>query len=226
MSALIHRSCIAINVIAGAPACANCPTSVRRSVTRPPAAATTLVRARSSSAFSIADRALTSCALLSPASPAVSTARRRSAAAASSWLRALIRSARAISTRRTEMAPGSSVKICSIRFAFCSVLMRLAWAACSEAVAAATAAFEPLTDETHRLVVGPAALERDPVGNRIDIEQCLSGPHFVIVLHVDLHDLARYLGCHRHHEGLDPGLGGVRRQPVRDEIPGEARDDQ
>ena len=53
-SALIHRSCIAISVITGAPGCAKWPTSVRRSVTTPRAGATTCVRARSSSAFSTA----------------------------------------------------------------------------------------------------------------------------------------------------------------------------
>ena len=53
-SALIHRSCMAISVITGAPGCAKWPTSVRRSVTMPRAGASTRVRARSSSAFSTA----------------------------------------------------------------------------------------------------------------------------------------------------------------------------
>ena len=54
----------------GAPGWAKWPTSMRRSVTVPPAGAITVVRARSSSAFSTAARALRNCALSSPLSPA------------------------------------------------------------------------------------------------------------------------------------------------------------
>ena len=84
------------------------------------AGATTWVRCRSSSAFSTAERALISCAFLSPLSPAASWARRRSASAACSWLTRLDPAGlRDLWTRRTEIAPGSSAKICSRRVASC-----------------------------------------------------------------------------------------------------------
>ena len=145
-SALIHRSCIAISVITGAPGCAKWPTSVRRSVTTPRAGATTRVRARSSSAFSTAATALRSCALSSPASPAASCALRRSAWARRTLLRASSRVACAISRRRTEIAPGSSSCSFSSRLASRSAMSRLASDTASEARAASTPATEPLTE--------------------------------------------------------------------------------
>ena len=76
------------------------------------------------------------------------------------------------------------------------------------------------------VVGGLGALQRDLVRHGIDVEERLSGLHLVVVADVNLHDLARRLGCDRHHEALDAGLRGGRRQPVADEVEDEADQDQ
>ena len=58
------------------------------------------------------------------------------------------------------------------------------------------------------VVGGLGALQRDLVRHGIDVEERLSGLHLVVVADVNLDDLARRLGCDRHHEGLDAGLRG------------------
>lgn len=133
ISAVTQMSWIVISVITGLPAAANWPVSVRRSVTSPADRARTWVLDRSSSAFSTAPAALRSLALSSALPPSCSIARCTSARDAATLLVACSRSARAISSRRSEMVPASSRYSRSSRSLSCRALTSSACAARSEA---------------------------------------------------------------------------------------------
>ena len=225
-SALIHRSCIAISVITGAPGCANWPTSVRRSVTTPRAGATTCVRARSSSAFSTAATALRSCALSSPASPAASCALRRSARARLHLAARLV----ARGLRDLEAAHRDRAGILLVQLfqpagvAFGHVAAGLGHR--QRGPRRLDAGHRALDRTAHRFEVGARAHQRNAIRLRVDVEQRLAGLHLVVVADVHGQHLAGDFGRHRHDEGLHAGLRGARREPVADEVQHQAGDDQ
>ncbi|MCY1173095.1 hypothetical protein D9M73_132450 [compost metagenome] len=131
---------MAIRVITGAPAEANWPTSVRRSVIRPAERAWTFVLLKSSSAFSRLLAALSNWAFSSSLPPCCSRARCTSALAAATWLMDSSRVARDISRRRSEMVPGSSLYRRSSRWMSWRALSSLAWDARSDACLESTPA--------------------------------------------------------------------------------------
>ncbi len=106
-SAWTQMSSVATKVICGTPAAAKLPRSRRTSVTTPVAGATMAVRSRSSCACSSADSACIIRELSSPTLPRFWRACSRFALAAASCCSATIREASAVSTRRSDMAPGS-----------------------------------------------------------------------------------------------------------------------
>ena len=78
----------------------------------------------------------------------------------------------------------------------------------------------------HGLVVSAAALQCDLVLAGVDIEQRLPALDVIVVPDVHRQHLARHLRCHRHDEGLHPGLRAVRGQTVGSKIPEQAAKDQ
>ena len=225
-SALIHRSCIAISVITGAPGCAKWPTSVRRSVTTPRAGASTLRSGQVE--LGLLDRragALQLRVVVAGFAGGLLRLAQLGLGAADLAARFLAGGLRDLEAAHRDRAGILLVQVfLAAGVAFGHVAVRLRGR--QRGARRVDAGDRGVDRAAHRRVVGAGALQRDLVRLRIDVEQRLSGLHLVVVADVHLRDLAGHFGRHRHDEGLDARLRRARRQAVADEVEQQADEDQ
>ncbi|MNM94802.1 hypothetical protein D3C81_1072210 [compost metagenome] len=78
----------------------------------------------------------------------------------------------------------------------------------------------------YRVQVGFGAGQGDAVLLLVQFEQHIALAHFLVIAHCHTLHLPGHLGTHRHHVGLQPGLLGIRRETVGQQVPQQAHGNQ